>query len=101
MDYEFLEGEHDVFGDGTVVLFPTPGHTAGHQSAIVRTSRDRRFVLAADACYTEEHLERDIIPSNHWQERTMRESMEQLRRLSDQAGTPRVFGHDPGVVAAH
>jgi glyoxylase-like metal-dependent hydrolase (beta-lactamase superfamily II) len=94
LDYQFLEGEHDVFGDGTVMLFPTPGHTAGHQSAIVRTAMDRRFVLAADACYTEEHLKRDIISPVHWHEQTMRESMEQLRRLSNQAGTELVFGHD-------
>jgi glyoxylase-like metal-dependent hydrolase (beta-lactamase superfamily II) len=55
---------------------------------------DRRFVLAADACYTEEHLKRDIISPVHWHEQTMRESMEQLRRLSNQAGTELVFGHD-------
>src|SRR6185312_16465255 len=32
LEYVEVDGEHDVFGDGTVVLLPTPGHTAGHQS---------------------------------------------------------------------
>jgi len=94
LDYHLLDGEHDVFGDGTVVLFPTPGHTAGHQSAIVQTARQRRFVLAADACYTEEHLLHDIIPGNHWHEQTMRDSMAQLRRMRDRSGTALLFGHD-------
>ncbi len=94
LDYGLIDGEHDVFGDGTVMLFPTPGHTAGHQSAIVHTSRDHRFVLAADACYTEEHLKHDIVPTLHWHESAMRESMARLRSLREQAGTEVVFGHD-------
>ena len=32
LDYQMIDGEHDVFGDGTVVLLPTYGHTPGHQS---------------------------------------------------------------------
>ena len=31
-DVRLLDGEHDLFDDGTVVCIPTPGHTAGHQS---------------------------------------------------------------------
>ena len=32
LDYQMIDGEHDVFGDGAVVLLPTYGHTPGHQS---------------------------------------------------------------------
>jgi hypothetical protein len=45
-----VDGEHDVFGDGSVVCLPTPGHTAGHQSLRVRLDSGD-VVLAADACY--------------------------------------------------
>jgi N-acyl homoserine lactone hydrolase len=41
----------DVFGDGSLTLASTPGHTAGHLSLIVRTAR-REILLAADAAYT-------------------------------------------------
>ena len=61
---------------------------------IARTSRDHRFVLAADACYTEEHLKHDIVPTLHWHEGAMRESMARLRSLREQAGTEVMFGHD-------
>ena len=94
LDYQLLDGEHDVFGDGSVLLRPTPGHTAGHQSAIVRTSAQRRFVLAADACYTEEHLHGDIVPAQRWHEGRMRESMQWLRSQRAMAGTNVLFGHD-------
>ena len=44
-----VTGAHDVFGDGSVVLVPTPGHTPGHQSARVQTSGGE-VLLAGDAC---------------------------------------------------
>ena len=45
-----LDGEHDVFGDGSVLCLPTYGHTPGHQSLRLRLDRGE-VVLAADACY--------------------------------------------------
>src|SRR5204862_3006315 len=47
LDYVEIDGEHDVFGDGSVVLLPTPGHTAGHQSLWIRAG-ERQFVLTSD-----------------------------------------------------
>jgi glyoxylase-like metal-dependent hydrolase (beta-lactamase superfamily II) len=44
-----LHGECDLFGDGTVVIFPTLGHTPGHQSARVRTDGGD-IVLTGDCC---------------------------------------------------
>jgi N-acyl homoserine lactone hydrolase len=44
-----VDGEHDVFGDGAVILFPTPGHTPGHQSARVQTATGQ-MLLAAETC---------------------------------------------------
>jgi N-acyl homoserine lactone hydrolase len=41
-------GDHDVFGDGTVVLKPTPGHTPGHQSLFVKLRRTGPVVLSGD-----------------------------------------------------
>ena len=41
----------DLFGDGSVRLASTPGHSAGHQSVICRLG-DRDLVIAGDAIYT-------------------------------------------------
>jgi glyoxylase-like metal-dependent hydrolase (beta-lactamase superfamily II) len=43
-----LNGEHDVFGDGSVVLKPTPGHTEGHQSLYVRLANTGPVLLSGD-----------------------------------------------------
>jgi N-acyl homoserine lactone hydrolase len=43
-----LDGDHDVFGDGTVVLKATPGHTPGHQSLFLKLARAGPLVLTGD-----------------------------------------------------
>jgi glyoxylase-like metal-dependent hydrolase (beta-lactamase superfamily II) len=43
-----LEGDHDVFGDGTVVLKSTPGHTPGHQSLFINLARTGPLLLSGD-----------------------------------------------------
>jgi N-acyl homoserine lactone hydrolase len=43
-----IDGEHDLFGDGSVVCLPTYGHTAGHQSLMVGLASGD-VVLAGDA----------------------------------------------------
>ncbi len=94
--YERLEGEHDVFGDATVVAYPTPGHTPGHQSLKVRTARVREFVMTGDACYTQRHLDEDLLPARGavWDERAMRESLAWLRRCGARSDVTLLYSHD-------
>jgi glyoxylase-like metal-dependent hydrolase (beta-lactamase superfamily II) len=93
--YQAIDGEHDVFGDGSVVLFPTYGHTPGHQSLLVRPDRGTRLVLAADACYTRENMDRDVLPTVVWDEAEMSYSLRRLRDLRDKQGATTLYGHDP------
>jgi glyoxylase-like metal-dependent hydrolase (beta-lactamase superfamily II) len=95
LDYRMVDGEHDVFGDGRVLLFPTFGHTPGHQSLRVRVGRGADVVCAADACYTRENMDRDVLPRILWDGAIMRESLATLRRLRDRAGATLLYGHDP------
>jgi glyoxylase-like metal-dependent hydrolase (beta-lactamase superfamily II) len=98
--YQVIDGEHDVFGDGTVLLLPTYGHTPGHQSLLVRSGKAARLVCAADACYTSENMDRDVLPKILWDAGVMRESLAALRRLRDRDGATVFFGHDPAQWAA-
>lgn len=93
LDYCELDGEHDVFGDGSVVVLPTPGHTAGHQSLWIREG-GRQFVLTSDACYTREHLEKTILPSNTFNAGRMTDSLALLRGMRDRQGVELLYGHD-------
>ena len=88
-----VEGEHDLFGDGSVVCVPTYGHTPGHQSLKLRLSRGE-VVLAADACYFRESLENLHLPGLVDDRVQMVNSLLLLRKL--QRNGARIFyGHDP------
>lgn len=53
-----LNGIFDIFGDNTIVAFPTPGHTMGHLSLYVKPSKGKQLILTADALYTSENLQK-------------------------------------------
>jgi N-acyl homoserine lactone hydrolase len=45
---KLLDGDYDVFGDGSVVLLLTPGHTPGHQCLYVNLAKTGGVVLSGD-----------------------------------------------------
>ena len=94
LDYRLIDGEHDVFGDGRVILFPTFGHTPGHQSLRVRLGKGGDMVCAADACYTRENMDRDVLPNVLWDPEEMSRSLARLRNLRDRGGATVIYGHD-------
>ncbi len=87
-----IDGTHDIFGDGTVVCLPTPGHTCGHQSLQVHTANGT-VILAADACYFSRTLEDGMLPPFSYDFDQQRASLALLRR-EQAAGTRIVPGHD-------
>jgi glyoxylase-like metal-dependent hydrolase (beta-lactamase superfamily II) len=93
LDYRVVDGEHDVFGDGRVILFPTFGHTPGHQSLRVRLGA-REVVLASDACYLRRTLDELHLPGVVYDREAMLASLRRLRALRE-AGAAIYFGHDP------
>src|ERR1700730_18504556 len=59
-----LKGEdHDVFGDGTVVIKFTPGHTPGHQSLFLKLARTGPILLSGDLYHYPEEITYKRIPS--------------------------------------
>jgi N-acyl homoserine lactone hydrolase len=87
-----INGEHDLFGDGSVRIIPTPGHTPGHQSMIVKL-RGRDVLLAGDCCYTERNLDKMILQMAMADKHAGMKTMEQLAKLRS-VGTRILFGHD-------
>jgi N-acyl homoserine lactone hydrolase len=55
-------GEYDVFGDGTVILKSTPGHTEGHSSLLVRLKSPGPVVLSGDLYHYPEEVTTGIVP---------------------------------------
>jgi len=91
--FRTLSGEHDLFGDGSVVCIPTPGHTPGHQSLKVTTAKGT-YVLAGDACYLKQSLDDLHMPRFRHDEEAMLASFHLLRDLRARGATI-MYGHDP------
>ena len=92
-DMKLIDGEHDLFGDGSVFCIPTYGHTPGHQSLKVRLSTGD-VLLAGDACYLRQTLENLHLPKVVQDRKEMLDSLKRIRILQ-QAGARIYFGHDP------
>src|SRR5258705_3114936 len=60
-----LDGDHDVFGDGSVTIFSTPGHTPGHQVLLVKLPKSGAVMLSGDAVHFRYSLEKRYVPSNN------------------------------------
>ena len=61
---QVIQGDHDVFGDGTVVLLFTPGHTPGHQSLYVKLARTGGVVISGDLYHHDEERTLDRMPAD-------------------------------------
>jgi glyoxylase-like metal-dependent hydrolase (beta-lactamase superfamily II) len=85
----------DLFGDGSVRLASTPGHSAGHQSVICRL-RDRDLVIAGDAIYTIGQLDTAPEPPRPVDRHNWRRSKGELQRFATTYPQAVILpGHDP------
>jgi N-acyl homoserine lactone hydrolase len=87
-----IAGEHDLFGDGSVVCIPTPGHSPGHQSLLVRLGGQTIFLLA-DATYLIDRMRGRIFPSNVWNADAMVASWERIETIERHEGAELVCTH--------
>lgn len=87
-----LSGDYDVFGDGTVVVIATPGHTDGHCSLLVRLEHTGPVVLSGDLYhYAEEHdLKR--MPDDEKTTATV-DSRQKIEALVTRTGAQLWIGH--------
>ena len=58
-----LAGDLDVFGDGSLTILSTPGHTPGHQSLLVHLPKTGWIVLSGDAAHFKDNWDNKRVPS--------------------------------------
>jgi N-acyl homoserine lactone hydrolase len=76
-----LTGDYDVFGDGSVTILSTPGHTPGHQSLLVRLPKAGAVILSGDVVHLEENFSLRRVPAFNFSGNESRESMEKIARI--------------------
>lgn len=90
----------DLFGDGSVVLVSTPGHTFGHMSVVLRLD-GRECLIAGDAIYTRSALEGAAIPLVLADEHHYRRSVREIRAYQQMTPSALIIpGHDGEMLAS-
>jgi glyoxylase-like metal-dependent hydrolase (beta-lactamase superfamily II) len=92
-------GDHDLFGDGSVVVLTSPGHAAGHRSVLLRLPSSGTVLISGDAVWTRSNLAPDTLPGLLWSQAAYRRSRERLRRLAETEGARWFFSHEPSCFA--
>jgi glyoxylase-like metal-dependent hydrolase (beta-lactamase superfamily II) len=93
---QLIDGDTDVFGDGSVTLLATPGHTPGHQSLLVHLRNSGFIMLSGDVAHSEENFKKDIVPSLNTDKAESIVSMEKVRRLIAADKAMFFINHDKG-----
>jgi N-acyl homoserine lactone hydrolase len=88
-----VDGEHDLLGDGSIRLLPTPGHTPGHQSVRV----GERLVIGGDVVHYASGLDDLRFPAFADDFDAQAASAERLRAIRDAGALVRP-GHDPAIL---
>jgi len=95
---EPLTYDHDVFGDGTVVMLATPGHTPGHRSLLVRLRDSGPVLLSGDAVHFAENLDKLGVPSFNTSRAETLASLDRLKRISTNLKARLIIQHEPADI---
>jgi glyoxylase-like metal-dependent hydrolase (beta-lactamase superfamily II) len=89
-----LEGDHDVFGDGSIVIVATPGHTPGHQSLLVRLPKTGPVLLTGDAVHFKDNWDNRRVPAQNTDKDKTLASLQRLADLMKQHNAQLWINHD-------
>ena len=91
-----LQGDFDVFGDGTVVIKYMPGHTIGHQVLYIEVAGlEKPVLLTGDLYHFEENRESRGIPSFNYDVKQTLESMDKFEAFAKEKNADVFIQHSP------
>lgn len=91
--------DHDVFGDGSVVMLNMPGHTPGHHSLLVRLPQRGAVLLTGDLYHFTEQLANRGVPSFNSHRGDTLASFDRFQAIARSLGATIVIQHEPIDIA--
>ena len=91
--------DHDVFGDGTVIIKTAPGHTPGHQMLFLKLKQFGPLLLMGDLYHLPEEKSLDRVPSFDFDASLTRDTRRKVDAFVKETGATAWIQHDPETNA--
>jgi N-acyl homoserine lactone hydrolase len=91
---KFINSDYDVFGDGTVVILQTPGHTPGHQSLQIHLQHSGCVILSGDLWHSRENYEFDRVPAFNTSRAETMASAARIRKILSRTNGRLIIQHE-------
>jgi len=91
---EALPIDKDVFGDGSVIVLRTPGHTPGHSSLLVKLAQMGPVIITGDAVHFRENYDTDGVPAFNFDRAQTVASIERMKKIAANMKAAVIIQHD-------
>jgi N-acyl homoserine lactone hydrolase len=87
--------DKDVFGDGSVIMLYTPGHTPGHHSLLVKLPQMGAVLVSGDLAHFRENYETNGVPTLNTDRAQTLASLDRVKKIVAGAKATVIIQHDP------
>jgi len=91
---EALPGDKDVFGDGSVLVLSTPGHTPGHHSVLVKLKEKGNVLLSGDLAHFHENYDSNGVPTFNTNRAESLASIDRFKKIAANFKATVIIQHD-------
>jgi N-acyl homoserine lactone hydrolase len=96
---EPVSGDKDVFGDGSVIMLNTPGHTPGHHSLLVKLKEKGNVLITGDLSHFQENYDSNGVPTFNTNRADTLASLDRFKQLATNLHATVIIQHDARDVA--
>jgi N-acyl homoserine lactone hydrolase len=91
---EPVSGDKDVFGDGSVIMLNTPGHTPGHHSLLVKLKEKGNVLITGDLAHFHENYDTNGVPLFNTSRAESLASLDRFKQLATNLHATVIIQHD-------
>jgi N-acyl homoserine lactone hydrolase len=89
-----VSGDKDVFGDGSVIILNTPGHTPGHHSLLVKLKEKGNVLITGDLSHFQENYDSNGVPTFNTNRADTLASLDRFKQLATNLHATVIIQHD-------
>lgn len=91
---KMIDGDEDVFGDGSVRILKTPGHTPGHQVLLIKLKKSGSVILSGDLYHIRENRQHARVPGFNYSRADTLASINRIETIARNTKARMIVQHD-------